>query len=187
MRKCVFRSPGKELAGVLTVPPTAGMGTWSPTSTISGQWGTASVLCSPVQDQVPVLQMGGLEVLFEQKFPALGSEHTLPHPLGYEPKTLRTHVHRHTHTGTHTRTHTHTCTHAHTRTHTHAHTHTRTHTRTHIHTHVHTHTCTYTHVHTHMTVLMQDRLYITIYNSMFIMSCYNVSEAQYCKSYSVAL
>ena len=30
----------------------------SPTSTISGPWGTASALCSPVQDQAPVLQMG---------------------------------------------------------------------------------------------------------------------------------
>ena len=32
----------------------------NPTSTISGCWDTASMLCFPVQDQVPVLQMGGL-------------------------------------------------------------------------------------------------------------------------------
>ena len=45
---------------------------------------TASVLCSPVQDQVPVLQMGGLEESFWKFF--LLSLDSIQCPLGYEPR-----------------------------------------------------------------------------------------------------
>ena len=109
-------SPGKELAGVLTVPPTAGVGTRSPTSTVSGQQGTASVLCSPVQDQVPVLQMGGLVgwryYFDQQKFPSCPWDLNTHFLILWVMSTyIQTHTHIHTHIHTHTHTHTHARTH----------------------------------------------------------------------------
>ena len=103
--------PGKELAGAPTVPLTAGVGTRSPTNAFSDQWDTASVLCSPVQDQVPILQMGGLEYLwcvFSSCSGIRTSVLWVVIPRLYQLNHQGTHTHARTHTHAHARTHTHT-------------------------------------------------------------------------------